>query len=431
MPKTSQKALGKSEELARIAKKNVTISKDSSTTRTHPMVQRRPRLLRVALMILVVSATLLLLISTLHRHFNPAMNAWRSSPSSSAAVGAVPWIYKPHLDSNEVKPKAVNSAERTIHVGLQIENIYDLSLKNRSFKIEGWYWLKWPEKVNTIIKEYEIDQNKIIDFTNRVDSNSLQVDTEQPNPERLSNGSYWQSFHFSGFFYIEDLLLRAFPFDELQLPIMMELGPDALSCYPGNRFGCFSLVFDKNANPHALGQYVDINGYSLIGTESREFLHQYSTSFGRGTNDASSAVQMNVIYRANFAAAFWIYIFPWLILVGISIASPSLPGSLGDVRLAIPTTILLTLIFLQISYKADLPALDYVSYLDWLYIYAYTIAGVLFLLFCWGTNAHTNAEGNENEALVLRQINRVDGVVQGLAFAGLVLVMGSGLFFQP
>ncbi len=380
-------------------------------------------------MILFVSVTLLLLISTLHRHFNPSMKAWKASPFDPEATGGVPWIYKPHLDRNEVKPRVVTSPESTIQIGLQIENIYDLSLKNRSFKIEGWYWLKWPEKVNAIIKEYEIDQERIIDFTNRVDSNSLLIETEQPSPERLNNETYWQSFHFSGSFSIEALQLRAFPFDDLQLPIMVELGPDALSCYPGNEFGCFSLVFDKEANAHALGRYVDINGYSLIGTESREFLHQYSTNFGRGENEANSAVQTNVIYRANFAAAFWIYIFPWLILVGVSIASPSLPASLGDVRLAIPTTILLTLIFLQISYKADLPALDYVCYLDWLYIYAYAIAGVLFLLFCWGTNAHTNAEGKDNETRVLRQINRVDGLVQGLAFAGLVVALGSGVLF--
>jgi hypothetical protein len=207
--------------------------------------------------------------------------------------------------------------------------------------------------------------------------------------------------------------------------------PDALSCYPGNRFGCFSLAFDNVSNPCALGQHVGINGYTLIGSESQEFLYQYRTNFGRGALDAYGAIKINLIYRAEFAASFWIYIFPLLILVGVSIAAPSLPGSLGDVRLAIPTTILLTLIFLQMGYKAELPALEYVSYLDWIYIDAYAVSAMLFLLFCWGTNAHTNAEGQDNKAQVLRRINRVDVLVQGVAFVGLLLVLGSGLLFQP
>jgi hypothetical protein len=104
---------------------------------------------------------------------------------------------------------------------------------------------------------------------------------------------------------------------------------------------------------------------------------------------------------------------------------------LGDARLAIPTTILLTLIFLQIGYKAGLPSLEYVSYLDWIYIYAYIIAALLFLLFCWSTNAHTTACASGREAQVVHRIQRVDGLVQGVAVAGLLLVLGSGLFFQP
>ncbi|MEB3155877.1 MAG: hypothetical protein VKO26_00365 [Cyanobacteriota bacterium] len=394
------------------------------------MVQRQTGLIRSASVVLVCGIALLLLVSGLHRHFNPPLSGWGGSSTDSSTEGPH-WIHERYVPFNDIKPKAAAPPEKTISVGMQIQNIYNLSIKDRTFNVEGWYWLKWPETVNTIIKENEISQEKIVDFINQINSDSLLIEVYQPNPERLADGNYWQSFHFSGSFYIENLQLRAFPFDDLQLPIAMELGPDALSCYPGNRFGCFSLAFDNASNPRALGQHVGINSYTLIGSESQEFLHQYRTNFGRGAFDAYGAIKTNLVYRAEFAASFWIYIFPLLILVGVSIAAPSLPGSLGDVRLAIPTTILLTLIFLQMGYKAELPALEYVSYLDWIYIYAYAVSAMLFLLFCWGTNAHTNAEGQDNEAQVLRRINRVDVLVQGVAFGGLLLVLGSGLLFQP
>ena len=160
-------------------------------------------------------------------------------------------------------------------------------------------------------------------------------------------------------------------------------------------------------------------------------MHEYLPIFGNENPSGQSTVQIDTLYRANFSAAFWAYIFPLLILIGIAIISPSLPGSLGDVRLAIPTTILLTLIFLQMGYKSELPALDYVSYLDWLYIYAYAVSAALFLLFCWGTNAHATASLQGNEESALRRINRMDTLVQGIAFGGLLLVLASGLLFQP
>lgn len=34
------------------------------------------------------------------------------------------------------------SPDQMILLGLQLENLYDLDLHNRSFKVEGWYWLK-------------------------------------------------------------------------------------------------------------------------------------------------------------------------------------------------------------------------------------------------------------------------------------------------
>jgi hypothetical protein len=92
---------------------------------------------------------------------------------------------------------------------------------------------------------------------------------------------------------------------------------------------------------------------------------------------------------------------------------------------------LLTLIFVQKGYKAELPALQCVSYLDWIYSAAYGVAAMPLLLFCWGTNAYTNASDKDNEAQVLQSINRIDVLVQGLTFGGLFRVHGSGLRFQP
>lgn len=113
---------------------------------------------------------------------------------------------------------------------------------------------------------------------------------------------------------------------------------------------------------------------------------------------------------------------PLLVVIGIVIASPSLPGSLGDVRLAIPTTALLTLIFLQQSYRADLPPLSYTTFLDLLYIYVYLVSIVFFLLFCWGT-VYYNKAGEGGELLAAQHIDRVDWKFQLVALIALAVLV--------
>ena len=55
----------------------------------------------------------------------------------------------------------------------------------------------------------------------------------------------------------------------------------------------------------------------------------------------------------------------------------------------------------------------------------------IVLLFCWGTNAHATACAQDKEESVVRRLDPVDSVMQSIAFAGLLLVLLSGLLFQP
>jgi hypothetical protein len=99
------------------------------------------------------------------------------------------------------------------------------------------------------------------------------------------------------------------------------------------------------------------------------------------------------------------------VIIGIVIASPSLPGSIGDVCLAIPTTTLPTMIFLQQFYRSEIPPLSCLCFMDWLYLYVYLLPTVFFLLFCWGAYFSTAAqEGTASQAV--QRIDRVDSFFQ-------------------
>ena len=281
--------------------------------------------------------------------------------------------YSPSLEANQT---VSIPAARRIQLGLQLENIYDLDLRNRSFKAEGWYWLRYTTNVRTLLEKHKIGPSQIIRLANAVDSDSLNLGysittvlSEQENYSRL---------HFSGRFYIPDMEMYGFPFYRLYLPIVMESSSLGINCSPENKQDCIRLIFSNTNEARILGRYIDINGFITKGVFVSESTRRSPTDFGWKNWPSFSEIKATVEYVTDPSDSFWQHIFPVIVLIGIAILSPTLQGSMGDLRIAIPPTVLLTLIFLQQSYQGELPALAYSTYLDWLYSFSFVIAFALF-----------------------------------------------------
>jgi hypothetical protein len=349
-------------------------------------------------------------------------------PGPSRAGGNAPRAleqrqFAPYMNRMERLPPAKADPQRTVVFGTHIENVYAVSLRDRSFRLEGWYWLRWPEAINAILEERQIPASSIIEFTNQIESSDMLLEPVQLAPRRLDNGNFLQEFRFSTKLYISDINLHNFPFIDLILPINVEFKPDDLLCSADIQSNCIGLQIDQESSQSMLGEFVTINGYTTQGIWTQESLHQYPTGFRRKTKAAAPAIRLQITYKTESFAAFTYYIFPLLVLVGVALMSPFLPPQLGDVRLAIPTTVLLTLIFLQLGYRQELPPQAYLSYLDWLYMYAYLVAVVLFGLFCWSTHRFSRIDDQEELASVTRQIDRVDSLFQWLAGATLAVLL--------
>jgi hypothetical protein len=109
----------------------------------------------------------------------------------------------------------------------------------------------------------------------------------------------------------------------------------------------------------------------------------------------------------------------------ILLLAPNLEGNLNDLRLALPSTALLTLVFLQEGAHAELPPLDYLTYLDKLYLFGYLVATAEFWLFVWGTNLISRALESQQESVMAR-INRVDLTYQLTTIAGALCLLVLG-----
>lgn len=323
------------------------------------------------------------------------------------------------------KPVGFRDPNRSIEVGLHVENVHQLSLKDKNYWVEGWYWLRWPQSIQQILEAEKIGPEGMVEFTNQIEDGSMTISPEEPEVLELPGNTFYRSFRFSGKFYVDDLDLTRFPFQKISLPITIETRPSALSCTTDT---CIQLRPDPVNVRSLIGQFAAINGYDIKAVEITPYIHQYKSNFGIGAPSAFGAVDFSIIYKTNPWAAFSQSILPLLVIVGIVIASPSLPGSIGDVRLAIPTTALLTMIFLQQSYRSEIPPLSYLCFMDWLYLYAYLLSIVFFLLFCWGTYIYTVAD-DERSAQVAKRIDRVDLFFQIGAILALALVIPLAWFF--
>ena len=309
------------------------------------------------------------------------------------------------------KPNAI-----PVKVGAYIENYHSLSLQDRRFVAEGYYWLEWPQAVEDELLAKEIPPLELFEITNQVDEWDSKIRSVTKNSTRLPNGNYYFQVRFSGNFYIPELNLRRSPFESLSLPIILETQDDALALQNLN-----VVLIKDNPRDSLVGSYSEIDGYKLVSTQMVPMVHSYGTSWGLDKGDLSySAMEVIAHLQSSVVASALIWVLPLLIVVGVVLLAPSLAGELGDIRLAIPSTGLLTLIFLQQGYRTALPALDYLTFLDWLYACGYVISIATFVLFVWGTN-HYQSAGDGEQQMAIARINRIDTIFQVGALGAILI----------
>ncbi len=388
---------------------------------------RRSKLFGYLLAVLAFALAVLILFG-MRNGLHGSMRAPSFLKSSRIHGGQYISLNRQLMDHAAQTQSVDTTPERTIDLGVHIENVHQLSLKDKVYWMEGWYWLKWPEAIDKIIKAEKIPLDQIVEFTNVVEEANLTVTLDNAEPLFLAKeDNYYQLVRFSGRFYVNDLDLRRYPFVHIVLPLTMETKPDSLSCYPSGP-PCVALKPEPEVAKMMVGQFADINGYDLKAATVEPFLHQYNTTFGVGNLSAFDSINFNLVYKTNFVAALAQFILPLLVIIGIVLVSPSLPAAMGDVRLAIPTTALLTLIFLQQGYQANLPSVSYLTFLDWLYLYAYFISIAVFVLFCWSTNRYNNADEDYKVDAEI-SINVIDKRIQTIAIIVLILLIPFAWFF--
>ena len=302
-----------------------------------------------------------------------------------------------------------------IRTGIHLENVYDLSLKDKTFSADGRFWLEWPRPVQELLERDGLQPQQLVDFVNQVSDWEGEIVADNSRP--VQRGDRWfQSYRFSKHFYLHALNLHRYPFNDLTLPLTLQVNPlhAGLAARP-------LLLEPMHNQPGIIGEYANLDGYQLRRADLTPQLRTYRTDFGQGQTIRVSQLAVQLHYRPSFWPAFIAFLLPLIIILVMVLISPYLEGSLGDVRIAIPSTALLTLVFLQQGYNANLPPSPYLTYLDRLYAVSYLICLALFVLFAWTSNVYQQTPKGQRQAVV-RQLDVYDRHFQLAALAMLLVV---------
>jgi len=304
---------------------------------------------------------------------------------------------------------ALVQAPYKVTAGIYAVNSYGVDLSVPSYSGKGYIWFKWNKPMQDYVEDSGVSIEDLL-----VPINLLGSAEDKPilpignKPEILDTGEYWQVFTYHGDFFVDHLSFEHFPFNKLTLPIVIEADdPDGSLSFDG-------LRITADLDQSGLGAYSSINGYNNLGFTMAEYKHHYDTNFGQGgpPSDYSQLV-FRAVYGSSVWSSFWTLLQPLAIVMAMVVVVSRIQHDIWDVRIGIPATVLLTLVFLQESYKSSLPKLPYLTFLDEVYVIAYLLTLVAFVLSIWEGKQRASLESLEDSAkkdaisLQIEQFDRI------------------------
>lgn len=291
-----------------------------------------------------------------------------------------------------------------MEIGLFAENFYGFEPSRESFKADGWIWVKWSERFQQLLESQEEPPGQLIHLTNLVEDWDSTLVPWLPKPVKLKDGRFYQKYRFSGYFDAAGVDYHKYPFQTLSLPISIELA-DGVAL---TQKGPVQLVADRTHS--GVGDHIGVSGYLFRDFVIETGHHGYPSTLGLelpGLSAYKSQVRFKVLFKKSPSTTFLKLLMPLVTVMTLTLFAPSLSATGWDVRVGIPPTALLSLIFLQQGYHDQLPDLSYLTYLDMIYNVCFLVNLVLFGLFLWGSNEYHSATPDEQEA-VTASIAKID-----------------------
>lgn len=321
------------------------------------------------------------------------------------------------LQQLEADQLALSATKHKILAGIYAANNFGLELATPAYSSTGQIWLIWEEPLQRYMESRQMSIDNVVTILNVLDQPARQALEKQTEaPIRLGSDRYVQRFTYQGKFKIDRIAMKHFPFNSLSLPVILEAGDP----YGMLNYGNLRLIADTGGS--GLGQFKAISGWINEGWSVAEYKHIYNSGLGDQeiSSVSNSQIAFEAIYRTSTWSSIWNMFQPLAVVMTMVILIPKLEPEVWDVRIATPVTILLTLVFLQQSYKSGLPPLPYLTFIDKVYAFSFTVTLLTFALSIWRlrrANLVAAIENDERRCRARKQLELVDHL-----FAPVVMV---------
>lgn len=326
---------------------------------------------------------------------------WLGLAGVATAAGLQPMNARAHL--SPLGPVAPNV--RQVLVGIYPTTVYDLNVGSSTYYLSAYVWLRWRG---------DIDPTKTLEFTNGVAGVSKTNLLDKPRD--LPDGSKYMIMRVDGRFF-QPFNMADFPLDRQRLSVRIEDSDN----------GVDALVYLPDRKDSGFGALLDIPGWQVKGWQFKQTMQDYGSRFGdlsaAGASDYAG-LQFDLMIERSASYFVWKLFLPLAIVMGANWLVLLLLPSLVEVRTALPTTALLTLVFLQKSYTDILPTVGYLVMMDKIYAVAYLLVVATLLQVILTTAWRRGAgfeEGHGHDRI--KFFDRISLGVQLLIFGVTVVVL--------
>jgi hypothetical protein len=241
-------------------------------------------------------------------------------------------------------------APEEVIVGFYPTTIYDIDIGTSTYQVAAYVWFRWTG---------DIDPSETAEFVNAVENWGLTKEKIFAEPQVRADGTKYQILQLQGRFF-QAFSLADFPLDRQTLTITIED-----SAHTAER-----IVYRVDRAESGIGDRLKVPGWKIGAVDVEAGEHTYNTSFGEEAGGSSRYATATFSLSIHRPVTFFLlkFLLPLCIVLIANWTVFLMQPRLIEVRTALPTTALLTTMFLQQSYSAS-----YLILIDKIYAVAYAM----------------------------------------------------------
>ena len=277
-------------------------------------------------------------------------------------------------------------------IEIEVTDAYDFNEHNSSIYAKGFITANWDQNAVQNYKEKNINLTLHKKTSEDILSTSYLNFYDSENQiyrklflDNISNSKI-SKYEFSGRFRV-DRDLSKFPFDELRIVIGLTSLLDArdvnlingsqdsftddkyrFEAFIHRRAICYESPKDQEPEWSCNYNYLRPNFYSDI---DHYYLDALETEHSYGY---VPYIKIEIPLQRAYTSSFFRYILPLVVGITVLFLTNYLSDKYRDFKLATPLTVLLTFIFMQNGYQAEIPQISYITFIDKLYYLSYLSA---------------------------------------------------------